>query len=80
MTQQGYTDPQTRADLDRLHHATRMRVLEALPRNGIAETDTQIASRCGLMLGATLMHLRALESIGAVCGRGAWWHRTGGER
>lgn len=80
MTETTQAEPVRWADIDKAHHATRMRVLGALPRNGDPMRDTAIARECGLMLGATLMHLRTLERLHAVCGRGEWWHRTGGEQ
>jgi len=75
MTDQTQADPHSRADLERLAQDARQSVLDALPRDGTPITDMQIASRCGLMLGATLMHLRTLERLGLVVGRGEAWRR-----
>lgn len=77
MTAQGYTDPQTKDDLDRLR---RMCALHAMPPSGRPMSEVEIAEAASLPLGTTLTHLRAIEAAGLACGQGGTWHRTGGEK
>lgn len=58
-------------------HDERMTVLNSLPPNGIAHTDSSIAHTTGLPLPRIHQRLTELRDLGMVGGKGAWWHRKG---